>query len=178
MGHPALAWWAGRPSPSSRGSRVAVTPTSLSSSERAGPLIEHCRAALAGRGARPCRQLLQEAKVVEEVNEMSLKLEKGAAAPSDQTPSPDPAYEQARERAKAIQGLYVHLFVFAVVNAGLFLINWATRGPDGDWWFYWPLLAWGVAIVIHLATTFLPVFSPDWVERRAARMVGRRARRR
>jgi hypothetical protein len=39
------------------------------------------------------------------------------------------------------------------------------------------LLGWGVAVVIHLATTLLPVFSPDWVERRAARMVHRRARR-
>jgi fatty acid desaturase len=86
----------------------------------------------------------------------------------------DPALQQARERARAIQGLLVHLFVFTVVNGALFLINWATRGPDGAWWFYWPLLGWGVAVVIHLATTFLPVFSPDWVERHAARTVGRR----
>jgi 2TM domain len=50
----------------------------------------------------------------------------------------------------------------------------ATRGPDGAWWFSWPLIGWGVAIVIHLAATFLPMFSPEWVERRAARTVGRR----
>lgn len=109
---------------------------------------------------------------------MSLKLEEGGATASDRTASGDPAFEKARERARTLQGLYVHLFVFAVVNAGLFLINWATRGADGDWWFYWVLLGWGVAVVIHLATTFLPVFSPEWVERRAARMVGRRPRRR
>jgi len=111
------------------------------------------------------------------VNEMSSKLEEGSATASDQTSSRDAEYEQARERAKSIQGMYVHLFVFAVVNAGLFLINWATRGTDGTWWFSWVLLGWGVAVVIHLATTLLPVFSPDWVERRAARMVHRRARR-
>jgi hypothetical protein len=109
---------------------------------------------------------------------MSLKLEERSATASDRTAASDPAYEKARERAKTLQGLYVHLFVFAVVNAGLFLINWVTRGADGDWWFYWVTLGWGVAVAIHLATTFLPVFSPDWVERRAARMVGRRARRR
>jgi hypothetical protein len=108
---------------------------------------------------------------------MSSKLEEGSATASDQTSSRDAEYEQARERAKSIQGMYVHLFVFAVVNAGLFLINWATRGADGTWWFSWVLLGWGVAVVIHLATTLLPVFSPDWVERRAARMVHRRARR-
>jgi hypothetical protein len=98
---------------------------------------------------------------------MSLKLEEvTASAPADAE------YERARERAKALQGLYIHLLVFAVVNAGLFLFNWATRGPDGAWWFYWPLLGWGIAVAIHLLT-FIPVFSPDWAERRAARTVGR-----
>jgi fatty acid desaturase len=110
--------------------------------------------------------------VVEEVSEMSLQTEdRDVTAP--QRPA-DTAYEQARERARAIQGLGVHLFIFTLVNGALFLINWATRGADGAWWFYWPLLGWGVAIVIHLATTFLPMFSPEWVERRAARTVGRR----
>jgi hypothetical protein len=33
---------------------------------------------------------------------------------------------------------------------------------------------WGVALMIHLAVTFLPVFSSDWVERRAERMAARR----
>jgi 2TM domain len=107
-----------------------------------------------------------------EVKKMAMQApERGRTEPDRTTPS-DPIYDRARERAKALQGLYVHLFVFALVNGALFLINWATRGPDGDWWFYWPLLGWGVAVVIHLATTFLPVFSPDWVERRATRTTG------
>ncbi len=105
---------------------------------------------------------------------MTLQAQDRSATTPDQTAPSDPAYDKARERATALQGLYVHLSVFALVNGALFLINWATRGPDGDWWFYWPLLGWGVAVVIHLATMFLPVFSPDWVERRAARMTGRR----
>jgi hypothetical protein len=29
-----------------------------------------------------------------------------------------------------------------------------------------------VAVVIHLVVTFVPVFSPDWAERRAKRMLG------
>ena len=109
---------------------------------------------------------------------MTLQAEDHSATTPDRTAAGDPAYEKAQERARTIQGLYVHLFVFALVNGALFLINWATRGPNGDWWFYWPLLGWGVAVVIHLATTLLPVFSPEWVERRAARMVGRRPGRR
>jgi fatty acid desaturase len=117
-----------------------------------------------------------------EVNEMSLQAEdrktEDRKATTTATPGrthpPDPAYDKARERAKALQGLYVHLFVFSVVTGALFLINWATRGPNGGWWFYWPLLGWGVAVVIHLATVFLPVFSPDWVDGRAARIAARR----
>ena len=108
---------------------------------------------------------------------MSSRLEEHGPTAAGAAPPPDADYEHARERAKAIQGLYTHLLVYAVINAGLFLINWATRGPHGYWWFYWPLLGWGVAVAIHMLT-FIPVFSSDWVDRRAERMIGRRARRR
>jgi hypothetical protein len=109
-----------------------------------------------------------------EVKEMTTQAQDRGVTTPEKTAAGDADYDKARERAKALQGVYVHLFVFAVVNGALFLINWATRGPQGDWWFYWPLIGWGVAVVIHLATTFLPVFSPEWVERRAARKTGQR----
>ena len=105
---------------------------------------------------------------------MSLNQEEGQIATSAGLASPDREYQQARERAKAIQGLYIHLLVYAVVNTGLFLINWLTRGGDGSWWFFWPLLGWGVAVAIHVVVTFVPVFAPDWAERRAERTLGRR----
>jgi hypothetical protein len=108
---------------------------------------------------------------------MSLKQEEGQIATSAGPASPDREYQQARERAKAIQGLYIHLLVYAVINTGLFLINWLTRGGDGGWWFYWPLLGWGVGVAIHVVVTFVPVFAPEWAERRAERMLGRRERR-
>ena len=57
-------------------------------------------------------------------------------------------YKAAHHRAEAIQGLYIHLLVFVVINAGLFGINWFTRGDDGGWWFYW-LLIWGVGVALH-----------------------------
>jgi hypothetical protein len=91
--------------------------------------------------------------------------------------SRDAEFKRARERAQALQGLYIHLLVYAVVNTGLFLINWATRGPEGGWWFYWPLLGWGVAVAIHAMSIVAPIFSPDWADRRAERMLGRRERR-
>jgi hypothetical protein len=97
-------------------------------------------------------------------------------APQD-TASRDVAFKRARERAQALQGLYVHLLVYTVINSGLFLINWVTRGTEGAWWFYWPLLGWGVGLAIHVMTIVSPIFSPEWADRRAERMLGRPERR-
>jgi hypothetical protein len=36
---------------------------------------------------------------------------------------------------------------WAIVNAGLFGIDWAT---GGGWWFYWPLGTWGIALLLRL----------------------------
>ncbi len=93
---------------------------------------------------------------------------------TDQIRPEEDEYQRARKRAEDIQGLYLHVIVYLVINAGLFGINWLTTGGDGPWWAFWPLLGWGIGVVVHMAATFLPVFSPGWVDRRAARMVGRR----
>lgn len=90
--------------------------------------------------------------------------------PSERTETPEEAaYRKAKQRAEMIQGLYIHFLVFVVINAGLFVLNWATRGDDGTWWFQWPLVFWAAALLIHLLATVAPVFSPEWVERRAQR---------
>jgi hypothetical protein len=88
------------------------------------------------------------------------------------------AYRSAKERATALQGFYVHALVFVVVNAGLFAINALTKGEDGNWWFYWPLLGWGIALLIHGLTTFASVFSTDWRDRKALELYERDRRHR
>jgi len=87
--------------------------------------------------------------------------------------SRDEQYEWARKRAEEIQGFYIHLIVYVLVNAGLFAINALTRGDEGGWWFYWPLAGWGIGLLIHTATTFLGVFSEDWKERKAREILER-----
>ena len=82
-------------------------------------------------------------------------------------PKDDPAYEAALERAEMLQGYYTHLLVYVVVNAGLFLINLFTRGDDGSWWFYWPLLGWGIGVAIHTMVVFGGVFGEGWKRRKA-----------
>ncbi len=84
------------------------------------------------------------------------------------------AYERARERAEAIQGLYIHILVYVVINLCLFGINFFSRGDGGAWWFYWPLFGWGIGLLIHVLTVVAPVFSKQWVDRRTERIVSNR----
>ena len=95
-----------------------------------------------------------------------------SAHPSSEE-SEDQVFRWARERAEMIQGLYIHLIVFTVINGGLFLINAMTRGEGGSWWFLWPLLIWGLGLMVHVLATVAPVFSPQWVDRRAQRIAAK-----
>ena len=87
------------------------------------------------------------------------------------------AYQAARERAEAIQGLLIHLLVYVVVNTAIFAINWVTTSGEGPWWFYWSLIGWGIGMAIHVMTVIFPVFSSSWVDDRAERIMDKRNRR-
>jgi hypothetical protein len=93
-------------------------------------------------------------------------------APGSRPDADDGLYRAAKKKAEEIQGFYIHLIVYAVINGGLFAINALTRGDGGTWWFYWPLAAWGIGLLVH-AATMLRVFSPEWAERRAREAVAR-----
>jgi hypothetical protein len=45
-----------------------------------------------------------------------------------------------------------HLMAYVLVNAGLLTINLLTS--PGDWWFYWPMLGWGIGLAAHGATVY------------------------
>jgi hypothetical protein len=94
------------------------------------------------------------------------------APSSEQEPSEaEVHYEAAKRRAQELQGFYIHLIVYVVVNAGLFAINAITR-HGGGWWFYWGTAGWGIGLLVH-AASLLRVFSPDWVERKAREAIER-----
>ena len=94
--------------------------------------------------------------------------------PSMRPGDEEAAYRHARERAEAIQGLYIHLLVYVVINACLFGINWSSTGGDGGWWFVWPLAGWGIGLLVHVLVVIAPVFSSDWVDRKAERIMANR----
>lgn len=90
------------------------------------------------------------------------------------TEEQDPVYRAALKRAEELQGFYTHLLVYLVVNAGLFTINYLSRGGEGGWWFYWPLAGWGIGLLIHALTTFTGVFSENWKDRKAKEIYAER----
>ncbi len=61
------------------------------------------------------------------------------------------ARQRARERVEEVRELFEHLAAYVCVNTGLFVVDLLT-GPS--WWFYWPLLGWGVGLGIHAVTVF------------------------
>jgi hypothetical protein len=72
--------------------------------------------------------------------------------PAVRPPIPDgERLARAQRRLAALKGFYIHLFVFAMVLAGLFIVNFATGGP---WWVLWVLLGWGIGILAHAVTVF------------------------
>jgi hypothetical protein len=82
-------------------------------------------------------------------------------------------YDRARARAKELRDFYAHATVYVLVNLGLFAINVLT---GGGWWFYWPLLGWGIGLGIHALSVFAfggGPFGREWEERKTRELMDR-----
>jgi len=73
-------------------------------------------------------------------------------------------YQKARERVTALRGFYRHLTVYIIVNLGLFLIN-ITTSPE-RLWFFWPLMGWGIAILLGALRVFGRTIGSNWERRK------------
>lgn len=71
-------------------------------------------------------------------------------------------YQQAKERVTALRGFYGHLSAYVIVNLGLFLLN-ITMSPE-RLWFYWPLMGWGIGLVLDAVRVFGG--SSNWEQRK------------
>ena len=91
----------------------------------------------------------------------------------------DPRYEAAKKRVKEIKDFYTHVVVFVVINFGLFLID-ALDGSGNLDWFYWVVVGWGVAVLIHGFYVFgiEGRFGRDWEERKINELLGEKPKRR
>ncbi|WP_437490809.1 2TM domain-containing protein [Sorangium sp. So ce1014] len=83
--------------------------------------------------------------------------------------------EEARAEivARRRRGFRSHLFSFVAVNAFLFAVNALTPGP---WWFFWPLLAWGLGLAFHARAALSGDVSPRRLRRELERSAARARR--
>ncbi|AHG19135.1 DNA-binding protein [Chania multitudinisentens RB-25] len=72
----------------------------------------------------------------------------------------DKQIESAKERVAAESRFYRSVFIYVVINLFLFTINRVVT-PD-SFWFVWPLVIWGVFLVMQGAKVF---FLQDWLIR-------------
>ncbi len=74
-------------------------------------------------------------------------------------------YRRAKLQVLRQKGFYIHLTTYIGVMGLLLLIDFLT---GGGWWFYWPLLGWGIGIVAHGVTVFgiNGFLGSEWVEKK------------
>ena len=82
-------------------------------------------------------------------------------------------YHRARQRVHHIKGFYIHLIVYVLVNSGLLLLDLLIS--PGTFWFYWPLLGWGIGLAAHAMAVFGAGrwFGPEWEEREIRKIMDR-----
>lgn len=78
-------------------------------------------------------------------------------------------YDDAKKRVGELKDFYQHLLTYIVVNAFLFGINKVTS--PGTNWFIWPLMGWGVGIVLHALTVFGLFWGRAWEERKVKELM-------
>ena len=85
-------------------------------------------------------------------------------------------YEQALKQARELRGFYTHLAVYILVNAFLVVIDMLTS--PGEFWFYWPMLGWGIGLAAHALSVFLGTraLGADWEERKAREIMEKQGR--
>ncbi len=74
--------------------------------------------------------------------------------------------QQARKRVKELQEFYTHFLSYILVNSLLIVINLLTT--PGYFWAMWPILGWGVGLVLHALSIFglFGIGSKAWKERK------------
>ncbi|MDC8106030.1 2TM domain-containing protein [Chryseobacterium sp. PTM-20240506] len=71
-------------------------------------------------------------------------------------------YKKAVRRVKELKAFYGNLTSYCLVIPFLFVLNLLTS-PD-HLWFYWPMLGWGIGIIVHAINVF--GIGKEWEERK------------
>jgi hypothetical protein len=75
-------------------------------------------------------------------------------------------YFKAKKRVEEIKGFYGNLTAYIIINMGLLALNLVTS--PSHLWFFWPLLGWGIGVVIHgmIVFNYMPFLRKDWEEQK------------
>lgn len=85
------------------------------------------------------------------------------------------AYQRAKKRAEAKYDFYRHLAIYIAVSILLVIINLSTS--PSYLWFKWPLMGWGLAVLLHGLRTFALPGRPGVPERMIEKEMEREASR-
>jgi two-component system LytT family sensor kinase len=83
--------------------------------------------------------------------------------------SQNSAYERASKRVKELKGFYGNLVSYCVIIPFLIFINLYTA-PQYQW-FWWPMLGWGLSIVMRAISIF--GISKDWEEQQIQKILNK-----
>jgi hypothetical protein len=83
-------------------------------------------------------------------------------------------YQEAKTRVEEIKGFYIHLGTYLLVNAALVVIN-LLLSPE-YFWFIWPIIGWGVGLIIHAISVFGGLWGRSWEERKIKEIMEREKR--
>jgi hypothetical protein len=65
----------------------------------------------------------------------------------------DTDYNRAKKNVEIKISFFIHLVIYILVNGLLIIINLNTK-PD-ILWFKWPLIGWGIGLIIHGIVAFV-----------------------
>lgn len=88
----------------------------------------------------------------------------------------DPEFQAAKMQVRKKKNFYRHLGVYLSVGSFFLLMNLATY--HGKWWFFFPLLPWGIGLAIQYLTTFgfpgTGILSDEWEQRELEQELNKR----
>jgi hypothetical protein len=65
----------------------------------------------------------------------------------------DTDYNKAKKNVEIKISFFIHLVIYILVNGLLIIINLKTK-PD-ILWFKWPLIGWGIGLIMHGIVAFV-----------------------
>jgi 2TM domain len=84
-----------------------------------------------------------------------------------------------RRRVKRLAEFYRHLAYYVIVCVGLWVWNYYMINAQPTraigWWSFFPIVGWGIGVVVHALTVFSPMgfFSLDWEEKKVRELLQR-----